>query len=63
MVTKQQNIPSLSAYGGFVSQFIRYTRTSFTYEQFVKERQATNKQVNKKGLPTVSFEVIFSQVL
>ena len=58
------NIPSSPVYGVFVSQLIRYIKACSSYEQFLRrDKLLTIKHVDKTGLSTVSFEVIFSYVL
>lgn len=53
------NILSSPGSGVVVSQLIRYARSCYTFEQFLKMRQATDKRVYITRLSTVLIKVIF----
>ena len=43
------NIPQSPAYGGFVSQLIRYARTYSMYEDFIMRNQLLSSTLLKQG--------------
>ena len=51
------NIPSLPAYGFFVSQLVRYSRSSSDYSDFIKRGSILVERLTKQGFPFLDWNM------